>query len=296
MPSNSQETEPERSIKTSSPGSVSSSKRSALHKTSIQYYQKEDQQLEALEQQMDEKSVLLAQNGLRREKLLARALGQMQSISADVQVHLRSAAINFPNNAEAEPMKPSTKDLGVDPISLDITTLGIADTLPECDAGDNGLLERNLYSGDTRNERISISPSTFLSQDSVNNSHFPGTKSLTTSQLLPKLLKYSIEPHSVERGLQDFIQMDRQSLSQCFRIEFQQWMLQCSPTKFSTGSILKFQGLIELPYSHACCMKELPVLTSDTPGFIHSFFPLNFSTQHSDSVRIVFCFPKIRYR
>ena len=71
MPFNSQDTEPEMSIKTSSPSSVSSSKGFSLHKTSIQIYQKQDQQLEALEQQMDEISVLLAQNGLCREKLLA---------------------------------------------------------------------------------------------------------------------------------------------------------------------------------------------------------------------------------
>ena len=49
MPSNSQDTEPERSIRTPSPSSVSSSKRS-LHETSIQIYQKQDQQLKALEQ------------------------------------------------------------------------------------------------------------------------------------------------------------------------------------------------------------------------------------------------------
>ena len=63
-PSNAQDTEPERSIKTSSSSSVSSSKRSSLHQTSIQIYQKQDQQLEALEQQMDEISILLAQSGL----------------------------------------------------------------------------------------------------------------------------------------------------------------------------------------------------------------------------------------
>ena len=83
-----------------------------------------------------------------------------------------------------------------------------ADTLPEYHAGDNGLCERNLYSSDTKNERISISPSTSLSQDSLSNSHFPGTKSLiSTTKLLPKLLKDSFEPHSAKRGLQDFIQV-----------------------------------------------------------------------------------------
>ena len=103
--------------------------------------------------------------------------------------------------------------MGVDPISLDTTTiciaLGIAETLAEYHAGDNGLRERNLHSSDTKNERISISPSTSLSQDSVSNSHFPGTKSLTsTTKLLPNLRKDSFEPHSAKRGLQDFIQVD----------------------------------------------------------------------------------------
>ena len=104
---------------------------------------------------------------------------------------------------------PPTEDMGVDPISLDTTTMGNADTLPEYHAGDNGLLERNLYSGDTNNKRISISPSTFLSQDSVSNSHFAGTKSMySTSQLLRTLLKYSIDPQFTESELQAFIQMD----------------------------------------------------------------------------------------
>ena len=103
---------------------------------------------------MDKISVLLAQSGLRREKLLARVLAQMQSINADVQIHLRSATINFPSDAEAEPMTPPTKDMGVDPISLDTTTMSIsiAETLPKNHAGDNRLRERNLYSSDTKNE------------------------------------------------------------------------------------------------------------------------------------------------
>ena len=89
-------------------------------------------------------------------------------------------------------------------------SISIADTLPEYHAGDNRLRERNLYSSDTKNERISISSSISSSQDSVSNSHFPGTKSLLfTSQFLPSLLKYSIEPTSAERGLHDYIQVDQ---------------------------------------------------------------------------------------
>ena len=149
--------------------------------------------LEALEQQMDEMSIFLAQGTIRREKLLA----QMQSINAEVQAHLTNADINVSNDVKSEPLTPPTKDMGVDPISLDTTTMGIADTLPEYHTGENGLRERNLYSSDTKNERISISSSISLSQDSLSNSHFPGTKSLiSTTRLLPSLLKDSFEPHS----------------------------------------------------------------------------------------------------
>ena len=94
-------------------------------------------------------------------------------------------------------------------LGVDTTTMGIADTLPEYHAGDNGLRERNLYSSDTKNERISISSSISLSQDSLSNSHFPGTKSLiSTTNLLPSLLKDSFEPRSAKGGLRDFIQVD----------------------------------------------------------------------------------------
>ena len=149
--------------------------------------------LEALEQQMDEMSIFLAQGTIRREKLLA----QMQSINAEVQAHLTNADINVSNDVKSEPLTPPTKDMGVDPISLDTTTMGIADTLPEYHTGESGLRERNLYSSDTKNERISISSSISLSQDSLSNSHFPGTKSLiSTTRLLPSLLKDSFEPHS----------------------------------------------------------------------------------------------------
>ena len=158
---------------------------------------------------MDEISVFLAQSTLRREKLLARALAQMQSINAEVQIHLRNADINISNCVESEPLTPPTKDRGVDPTPLDTTTVGFADTLPEYHAGDNGLRERNLYSSDTKSERISISPSTSLSQESLSNSHFPGTKSLiSTTKLLPNSLKDSFEPHSATQELQDFIQVD----------------------------------------------------------------------------------------
>ena len=140
---------------------------------------------------------------------LKRALARIQLINAEVQVHLGNADINYSDAVESEPLTPPTKDMGVDPTPLETTTMCNADTLPEYHAGDNGLRERNLYSSDTKNERISISSSISLSQDSVSNSHFPGTKSLiSTTWLLPSLLKDSFEPHSAKGGLQDFIQVD----------------------------------------------------------------------------------------
>ena len=65
---------------------------------------------------MDEISTLLAQSDRRREKLIARALAQLQSMSA--AVHFESATINIPDNAEVEPTTPPTKDMGEDPIFL----------------------------------------------------------------------------------------------------------------------------------------------------------------------------------
>ena len=156
-----------------------------------------------------DRSTKLEDLKFRREKLLARALAQMQSINAEVQAHLRNADINVSNDVKSEPLTPPTKDMGVDPTSLDTTTMGIADTLLEYHAGDNGFHERNLYSSDTKNERISISSSISLSQDSLSNSHFPGTKSLiSTTKLLPSLLEDSFEPHSAKGGLRDFIHVD----------------------------------------------------------------------------------------
>ena len=44
---------------------------------------------------------------------------------------------------------PPARDMGVDPIPLDTTTLGIADALPIYHADDNGLLEGNPCTSDT---------------------------------------------------------------------------------------------------------------------------------------------------
>ena len=130
---------------------------SSLHKTSIQTYRPLNQKLETLEQQLDEVSFLLAQSVLRKEKLLARALMQLQSISA--AVHSKSATISIPNDPEVEPMTPSTKDMGVDPISLDTTTKGMADTLPIYHTADYGMLEGPLPSTlPIMGERVASTP------------------------------------------------------------------------------------------------------------------------------------------
>ena len=158
MPDNSRVTEPEMNLRASSPSSVSSSRMSFLHETSFQTCQAVNQKLETLEQQMDELSILLTQSDLRREKLLARALAEFQSIS--VAAHFESATINIPNNSEVEPMTPPTKDMGVDPMFLDTTTMGIADTLPIYHLSDYGLLEGNPCTSDTEDELITTLPST----------------------------------------------------------------------------------------------------------------------------------------
>ena len=189
---------------------------------------------------MDEISILLAQSDLRRENLLARA----QSLSA--AVHFESATFNIPNDAEVEPLTPRTNDIGVDPMFLEFTTMGIANIIPIYHTADYEFLEGNPCSSDVKDELITTSPSTspmkeervpstpnscsatncatrILSanavleaktaltpnifqnnlsttpMDSVCDSHVPETMSLlSTSRLLPDLLKESIEPRSAK--------------------------------------------------------------------------------------------------
>ena len=94
---------------------------------------------------MNEISVLLAQNVPRSENLLTRALAQLQSISAEV--HFESAAIDIPNDAEAEPMAPPIKYIRVDP-----------NISPAYHAGDNRLLDSNPCSRDTKDVLITTYP------------------------------------------------------------------------------------------------------------------------------------------
>ena len=131
---------------------------SFFHEASFQTYQAVKQKLETLEQQMDELSILMTQSDLRRKKLLARALAQLQSISA--AVHFESATVNIPNDSEVDPMTPPTKVMGVDPMFFDTTTLGITDTLHIYHTTDYGMLEGNPCTSDTKDELITTLPST----------------------------------------------------------------------------------------------------------------------------------------
>ena len=151
MPCNCQSAEQEQSRRASSPISVSSSNRSFLHRTSIQIEKTQDLNLEALEQHMDEVSVSLVQSEIRREKMLALVLAQMQTMNSGLQrpVHIKTVTVNY---SEREPMTPPAKDMTIDPTSLDFTTMAIDDQLPEYPIG-----ESNPCSSDTRNDQTSTS-------------------------------------------------------------------------------------------------------------------------------------------
>ena len=115
-------------------------------------------------------SYLLAQNDLRTEILLARALSQLQSISAAVA--FESATNNFPNDAETEPMTPPTKDMGVDSKFWGTTTMGMADTLPINHTANYGLLEGNPCPSDMKDELITTLPSTSSMSNQFQNQQF----------------------------------------------------------------------------------------------------------------------------
>ena len=80
---------------------------------------------------------------------------QETSISAN-------ATITISNDTILESMIPLAGNMGVNPKTVDTTTMGIADTLPIFHADDNGLLEGNPCPSDTKDELIT-SPPTFLS-------------------------------------------------------------------------------------------------------------------------------------
>ena len=115
---------------------------SSLHATTMHTYHAQNRKLEALEI-----SVL----SVFKKSLLDRPLAQFQSISA-AAAPFKCATIYIPNNTEVEQMTPPTKDMEVDPLFLDSTTMGIADTLPIYHTAGCGLLEGNPCSSDVKDE------------------------------------------------------------------------------------------------------------------------------------------------
>ena len=99
---------------------------------------------------------------------LAQVVAQVQARSAATPSHqqvlvvLETPTVIIWNDTILESVIPPARDMGVDPISLDTTTMGIADTLLVYHADDNGLLEGNPCTSDTKDELIT-SPTTFLS-------------------------------------------------------------------------------------------------------------------------------------
>ena len=96
------------------------------------------------------------------------ALTQMQAMCATIPMHQQELlvlknATDIISNDILESVIPPARDMGVDPFSLDNTTMGISDTLPIYLADDNGLLEGNPCTKDTKDEQIT-SPPYFLNK------------------------------------------------------------------------------------------------------------------------------------
>ena len=102
----------------------------------------------------------LTQKIAELENALERVIAQVQVMSAAIPLHqqelvvLNNATVTISNDTKQESVIPPAKDMAVDPISLDTTTLGIAVTLPIYHAGDNGVLEGNPCTNDTKDELI----------------------------------------------------------------------------------------------------------------------------------------------
>ena len=102
---------------------------------------------------------------------LNRHLAEMPHLQAQTPIKLRAfydfntmslpclettisanATATISNDTTLESVTPPVRDMGVDPISLDTTSMGIADTIHVYHAGDNGLLEGNPCTSDTKDE------------------------------------------------------------------------------------------------------------------------------------------------
>ena len=123
-----------------STSSSTSSRRSSLHRAQA------DAKIRELTQQMAE---------------MNKALTQMRAMCATIQLQQqepvvrKSATIKLPYDSKIEPMTVPTKDLVVDTISWNNTTIGVANTSPVNPIADDGLLERNPCTSDTKSELIS---------------------------------------------------------------------------------------------------------------------------------------------
>ena len=120
-------TEPERIIRASNPTSVSSSRMYFLIKPFLDLSGTEPKAKDPRAADGRVINLVGTKRSTQRE-IASSSASALQSISA--AVHFESATINIPDNAEVEPMTPRTEDMGVNPIFLDTTTIGIADTLP----------------------------------------------------------------------------------------------------------------------------------------------------------------------
>ena len=89
-----------------------------------------------------------------------KALTQMQAMCATTPsrqqepVFLKSVTTILSNDTKVEPMTAPTIDEVADAISLNNTTIGIANASPVCHIADNRLLERNPCTSDTKSEFI----------------------------------------------------------------------------------------------------------------------------------------------
>ena len=110
---------------------------------------------------------------------LTRHLAEMRHLQAQILSKLRAyyhvnamsipcqdttisanVTITISNDTIIESVLQPTRNLEVDPISLNTTALGIANTIPIYHADDNGLLEVNRCTNDTKDELIRTLPST----------------------------------------------------------------------------------------------------------------------------------------
>ena len=95
------------------------------------------------------------------DKILTQVSALMQAMSATIPMHqqepvvLNNATTKLPNDTKIEPMTVPTKDMVVNTVSLNNTTMGIATTSPLDHTADGGLLESNPATDYRKDELIS---------------------------------------------------------------------------------------------------------------------------------------------